>query len=460
MHWLFAVIAAAAVSATCANTVLKSVFRSECTNAQSAPSDSTAALRPATAACLALASLNLLIHIASFSLRPLSERGSAALAAIASSWTPQYFIFLSLQQIVLTAVVSYSAARATDSIQFPCSSSHDTLAASSMRGLSYLLIAVSAMCCDLDKNLTPAIRRCAYCLFALCSALEVVGSLIWGNAHASGLSMSLGAFEFFLETHITSCMSSQFVITLRFAFVSCRCRSGRAWSYAPLRFELQDGTHGALEQGVSSHDAAEVQEQTSACGRLHRRVLMLHGRALSNCRVFSIPCAAIHNADDGGSAPGRICRELSRPLLRIKYAQLLQRLAEAHPACYMASLVCFTTVPAFVFSRESPLLPAANVVTLVMGIVFFSSRRHNLDRVASQHVASSFRFLYSAVLWAVTFALITRQAYRGADQRTYWSAANQLAMALVFLLSLLLDCSPRVPPAVQFLISVMLSLSC
>jgi hypothetical protein len=281
---------------------------------------------------------------------------------------------------------------------------------------------------------------------------------MWGNAHASGISMSLGAFEFFLETHITSCMSSQFVMTLRFAFVSCRSPSGRAWSFAPLRFELQDSTHGAQEQGgVSSHDAAEA--QTSACGRLHRRVLVLHSRALSNCRVFSIPCAAIpnadgiHNADDGGSGPGR---ELARPLFCIKYAQRLQRLAEAHPACYVASLVCFTTVPAFVFPRESPLLPAANIATLVLGIVFFSSQRHNLDRVASKHVASSFRFLYSAVLWALIFALIARQAYRGSDQRTYWSAANQFAMALVFLLSLLLDCSPRVPPAVQFLISVML----
>jgi hypothetical protein len=318
------------------------------------------------------------------------------------------------------------------------------------------------MCCDLDKNLTPAIRRCAYCLFSLCSALEVVGSLMWGNAHASGFSLSLGAFQFFLETHITSCMSSQFVIALRFAFVSCRSRSGRAWSFAPLRFELQDSTHGEREQGNSSHDAAEVQSndaaevQTSACDRLRRRVLMLHSQALSNCRVFSIPCVAIHNADDGGSGPGL---ELARPLLCIKYAQRLQRLAEAHPACYMASLVCFATVLPFVSGRESPLLPVANVSILVLGIVFFSSKRHNLDRVASKHVVSSFRFLYSAVLWAFTFALITRQAYQGAEQRTYWSAANQLAMALVFLFSLILDCSPRVPPAVQFLISVMLSFS-
>jgi hypothetical protein len=278
---------------------------------------------------------------------------------------------------------------------------------------------------------------------------------MWGNAHASGLSMSLGAFEFFLETHITSCMTSQFVIALRFAFVSCRSRSGRAWSFAPLRFELQDSTHGVQEQGGDpSYGAAEA--QTSACGRLHRRILMLHSQALSNCRVFSIPCAAIARADDCSSGAGS---ELLRPLFCIKHVQWLQRLAEAHPSCYMASLVCFTTFPAFVFGKDSPLLPAANVVTLVLGIVFFSSKRHNLDRVASKHVATSFRFLYSAVLWVLTFALIMRQAYRGADQRTYWSAANQLAMALVFLLSLLLDCSPRVPPAVQLFISVMPSLS-
>jgi hypothetical protein len=110
---------------------------------------------------------------------------------------------------------------------------------------------------------------------------------MWGNAHASGISMSLGTFEFFLETHITSCILSQFVMTLRFAFVSCRSPSGRAWSFAPLRFELQDSTHGAQEQGgVSSHDAAEA--QTSACGQLHRRVLMLHSRALSNCVQHSL----------------------------------------------------------------------------------------------------------------------------------------------------------------------------
>ena len=134
--------------------------------------------------------------------------------------------------------------------------------------------------------------------------------------------------------------------------------------------------------------------RASAWVRMRRRFLKFHSQRIARCRVFIIPCATNHNAV-GGSGP---VLELTRPLFRIKHVQWLQRLADAYPVPYIASLVCLSTVPTFLAGRETPVFTVINTVSLLLGIVFFSSKRHNIDSVAAMHLVSCFRFLYCAVL--------------------------------------------------------------
>jgi hypothetical protein len=88
----------------------------------------------------------------------------------------------------------------------------------------------------------------------------------------------------------------------------------------------------------------------------------------------------------------------------------------------------------------------------IMALGFLSSKRYGLDRVAAKHVALSFRFAIFVTLLATIVALNIREVYT-IDTHPVSVVASAFA-ALLFCLSILLDCSPHLPPLVQIYFSV------
>ena len=214
-----AVFATSAVIFACSAgllTLLKSVLRSECP----APGGSSLRPGPVVIACLVATALCLVVSAAYL----VKSRAWTQAAAICSKWQPVYFVIVTVEALILRAIVS-AGSRQTDS----CSEYENAVhAISLMWNCAVLMTALSTMCCDTAADLSPRQRRCAYGLLALVVLLDAIGSVVWGNPLASDAYFSVTAnFSIFLDNQLTSCIASQAVIALHFVYVSCRSGRGR-----------------------------------------------------------------------------------------------------------------------------------------------------------------------------------------------------------------------------------------
>jgi hypothetical protein len=221
-----------------------------------------------------------------------------------------------------------------------------------MWSCAVLMAALSAMCCDREAQLPPALRRCAYGVLALVLLLDAIGSVVWGNPLASDVSFSVTEnFSVLLDNQLTSSIASQVVLALHFVYVSCRSGRGRGWAYASLRFELDECgksmlmsmpivatmTGSGMESGAAASAAtpmlasdasarAELQNagaaRWKALSRLRQRWLQFQQRQVSRCRVFVVPCVAMRDAGGGG---GEAVIVMARPALDLRWLRPLQR---------------------------------------------------------------------------------------------------------------------------------------
>jgi hypothetical protein len=317
------VLALSAVTLVCSVgllTLLKSVLRSEC------PAPGGSNLRPVTIACVVATALCLVASVAYL----VKSRAWTQAAAICSKWQPVYFVIVTVEALILRAIVSVGS-RQTGS----CSEYENAVhAISLMWNCAVLMTALSTMCCDTAADLSPRLRRCAYGLLALVLLLDAIGSVVWGNPLASDASFSVTVnselFEHFsivLDNQLTSSVASQVVLTLHFVYVACRSRGGRGWAYASLRFELDECGRSMLmsmvrtttsflkDSGASAsavtpmlaldaNAAAELQHagaaRCKAFSRLRQRWLQFQQRQVSRCRVFVVPCVEMRDAGGGG----------------------------------------------------------------------------------------------------------------------------------------------------------------
>jgi hypothetical protein len=485
-----AIYAACGVTLSCSVcllTVLKRVLRTECDASSSSDLDLAggSSLRSVAIACATVAAICLVVSAAYFvTSRAWSWR---FVSALCSKWQPVYFSIVSVQRLVMGAMVA-SAVGAGGGRADLCAEQENLVDAASVMWLCAVVLAsLSTMCCDLEAALSPALRRCAYVVLALVLVLDVIGSVVWGNALASdvklGVSVFASNFSFLLENQLTSCIASQAVIALHFAYVSCRSRRGRGWAYASLRFELdecgrsmplQDAaamTEGRRESGGPTSAAAPLTAlDASAPADMQRagagvcsvfagsrqRWAQFQQWQVARCRVFVIPCVATRGAEEGGEA----AFALERPAFGLRWLRPLQRLADAHPKFYVGTMLCFLALPsiivAIVFEQQDQVRGIANLILTsilcVATLGFLSSRRYCLDRVAAKHVAQSFRFAICVTLLLTDIALNIRLACTR-DSQPSWVAASALA-TLLFCLSIMLDCCPHLPPSVQMFTSV------
>jgi hypothetical protein len=340
------------------------------------------------------------------------------------------------------------------------------------------------MSCDLNAQLSPALRRCAYGLLAVVLLVDVIGSVVWGNPLASQFSIFISNINVLLDNQLTSCIASQVVIALHFVYVSCRSGRGRGWVYASLRFELDECgktmampmvhtvTGSRMESGATASAAtpmlasdasarAQLQHvgaaRCSVLYRLRQRWLQFQQRQVTQCRVFVIPCVAIRGAGGGGEAGFA----LARPAFDFKLLVPLQRLADVHPRLYVVFFFSFLGLPSIVCSiifKDGG--PVRGICTLVLNFFMcimafghLSSKKNGLDRVAVKHVALSFRFAILVTLLLSDLALSMYQVHEKNDLHPTDIVARAFA-ELFFCLCILSDCSPQLPPSVQFFISV------
>jgi hypothetical protein len=473
-----AVFAASAVALSCCAcllALLKSALRAEC------PAPGGSSHRPVVAVCVVAAALCLAASAAHL----VKSRAWTQAAALCSKWQPVYFVIVSVQRLVLTAIVAYAVVTGSGragSCLLESEYENAVHAVSLMWSCAVLMAALSAMCGDREAQLSPALRRCAYGVLALVLLLDAIGSVVWGNPLAGDASFSVTEnFSVLLDNQLTSSIASQVVLALHFVYVSCRSGRGRGWAYASLRFELDECgrsilmsmsmvatmTGSGMESGaatpmLASNASARAELQPAgaarwkALSRLWQRWLQFQQRQVSRCRVFVVPCVAMRGAGGGGQA----VFGLGRPAFDMRLLGPLQRLADAHPRLYTGFAFLFLGVPniviAIVFSEQSQARGVSNVVLnsmlCIMTLGFLSSKRYGLDRVAVKHVALSFRFAIFATLFATNVALNIRDVYT-IDQHPLIVVASALS-SLFFCLSILLDCSPHLPPSVQIFISV------
>jgi len=93
-----------------------------------------------------------------------------------------------------------------------------------------------------------------------------------------------------------------------------------------------------------------------------------------------------------------------------------------------------------------------NVIVMVGLLGFLSCKRHNIDSVAAKHVSTSFRFVCICLLILLYAALEVRLLYLG--QRSLQRVAALIVMFMIFILCLLIDCSPNLRTTVQTAVSV------
>jgi hypothetical protein len=498
LHYTFAASAIAFACCACLISVLKRLFRSECINGHDVGPDGSA-LRPTITSLLVFVALAFGITAACL-VKPLSKRCWTVVAAVCSKWKPLYFIVVSAQKIILRAIaIPYAIGSISErgvTCHLPAHYASQFHSATLMWDCSVLLFGVLTICADVVADATPALRRCAQCLLALCLCIDAAGSYVWGNEMAGLVSLSVSRFEFVLDNQITSCITSQAVLALHFAFVGWRSRHGRSWYYASLRFELDQRGRLLLSQlsqqlvtrnledrpATSSASAMAPASDTgaspnslqnkpaersssNALSRLRRRLLQFQQRHVAQCRVFVIPCV---NAKDG--AGGEADFALERPAFNLKLLRPLQRVAEAHLKVYCCSIFLFLALPSLacaVFLRPQVRgIPtfALNSVMCIAFMGFLSSKRYNLDRAAVTQVALSFRFGIFVVLLSQWIALNARRAYLVLNENetsiyntsntSPWTVFSVVALALLFTFCLLLDCCPHLPAATQVFATV------
>jgi hypothetical protein len=443
--------------------------------------------------CTVIAAFSLVASAAYF----FKSRAWSHAAAVCSKWQPVYFLFVSVQSLVLRIIVIVVN---ESSAHNPCSENDNLIHAISLIwNCTILSTALSTMSCDLYAELSLALRRCTYGVFAFVLIVDAIGSVLCGNLLANKATLQLSAkiSPLLLDNLITSSIASQVVLVLHFFYVSCRSRCGRGWSYGSMRFELDDcgqlslqrllqSTNARRESGVAASittpmmlDASSESRYEAARGagvfaRLRHRWLQFKRRQLLRCGVFVIPCVAVQDAATGTEN----LFVLARPALELRCLRPLQWCADKHPKRYSAiscilvgskAMFSFETYNLLVFSNFSLynlILYAANLVTSILMVVhmlgFLSSKRYGLDRVAAKHIAKSFRFVVIAMLFSIDVALDARQVYNKYyaelnDFDKFWSMMMPFGTALANLywcLCILIDCSPHVPFAVQFCISV------
>jgi hypothetical protein len=472
---VFAVSAVAATCFACLLTFLKSALYWECR----APGGGS--LRPVIIACVVAAALSVAAS-AAYVLKSRALSWTFATAVI-SKWQPVYFVFASVERLILRAIVTH-AVSVDGGPSGSCSEHKDAVhAVCWMWACATCMIALSALGCDMNAEASPALRRCGYGLLALVLVLDGIGSVVWGNPFAGYVSISMANLELFLNNQLTSCITSQAVMALHFLYVSCRSRHGRGWAYASLRFELDERGRSTLLEGGATATKCSTDSGAGACAamaelgsrppaaaplqragaarasalrRLRERWREFQRWQESRCRVFVIPCVRL--GDGGGGGEGEVV--LARPAFGLRWLAPLQRLADVHPRMYWVFTFVFVIVPlistTFINDGGLGILVVAFVLNFLMLIVilgFLSSKRFNLDRVAAKHVVLSFRFVSIAILLVTDVALLLWQAFT--SQQSAWiSFFGQSLIWVHFCCSLFLDCSPHLPPVVQFFISV------
>jgi hypothetical protein len=454
-------------------TLLKRVLRSEC------PAPAGSSLRPVAIPCVVVTALCLVASTAYL----VKSRAWTQAAAICSNWQPAYFVIVTVQALILRAIVSAGSRQTGSCLEYE----RVVHAISLMWNCAMLMTALSTMCCDTAADLSPRQRRCAYGLLAMALLLDAIGSVVWGNPLASDASLSVTRnFTIFLDSQLTSCIASQAVLALHFVYVAFRSRGGRGWAYASLRFELDEcgkslsmsmvptmtssrkdsgATLSAATPVLTLDASAQLQHagaaRWNAFSRLRQRWLQFQQRQVSLCRVFAVPCVEMRDAGGGG---GEVVIALARPALDLRWLRPLQRLADAHPRHYIGFAVFVLAVPAFAcdFLLRGQTRGISTLVFLfcicIMMFGFLSSKRYGLDRVAVKHVALSFRFAVFVTLLATIVALNIREVYTIDKPPTY--VVGIAFSALFFCLCILLDCSPHVPPSVQIYISVRARTNC
>jgi hypothetical protein len=150
----------------------------------------------------------------------------------------------------------------------------------------------------------------------------------------------------------------------------------------------------------------------------------------------------------------------------MKFLRPLHSIAEAHPKRYFAFTLGFIGLPsilcAIVLSGEAKGLTTLvlNAALLLSCIVFLSSERYNLDKVAVWRIASSFRFIVCAALLGEVIILDSRMAYLdvATSSQRYGIHFSQVAafvlVAIFFCICTLIECSPHFPTTAQFYFSV------
>jgi hypothetical protein len=457
--------------------------------------------------CMVLAAFSLVASAAYF----FKSRAWSHAAAVCSKWQPVYFLFVSMQRLVLRVIVTV-----VDSTNESCSENDNSIHAISLIwNCAILITALSTLSCDLHAELSPVLRRCAYGVFALVLIVDAIGSVLWGNLLANKASFSVASMSFLLDNLITSSIASQVVLALHFVYVSCRSRRGRGWAYASLRFELDECGQLAMQRVVqstpsrarreggaavaasittpmmlesaSSESCYEAARGTGVFTRLRHRWLQFKQRQLLPCGVFVIPCVAAQDAATG--AENQFV--LARPAFELRCLRPLQWLADRHPKRYSAvaliligSRICMSLIflsgymdgnffwSLYYFYQNNvgsaviPLVLSFLMVVHMLG--FLSSKRWGIDRDAAKHIAKSFRFVVIAVLFSIDVALDARIAIQQISLFEdssrpennfiilyYQTLPFATALCNLFWCMFLhLDCSPQMPSSFQICITV------
>jgi hypothetical protein len=477
--------------------VLKHLLRSTCNPDKSITTDTLLEIiNSVVMVCMVLAAFSPVASAAYF----FKSRAWSHAAAVCSKWQPVYFLFVSVQRLVLRVIVTV-----VDIKNESCSKNDNSIHAISLIwNCAILMTALSTLSCDLHAELTPVLRRCAYGVFALVLIVDAISSVWSGNLLANKATFSVASMSFLLDNFITSSIASQVVLALHFVYVSCRSRRGRGWSHASLRFELDERGQLSMQrllestpsrseggaavaasittpmmlESASSESRYEAARGRGLFARLRQRWLQFKQRQLLRCGVFVIPCVAAQDAATG--AENQFV--LARPAFELRCLRPLQWSAEKYPKCYVTVAWILIGSRIFMYSLFEGFEPssspfrAPNLVASFLMVVhmlgFLSSKRWGIDRVAAKHIAKSFRFVVIAVLLSIDVALDALKAFshlQNLDPRYYqpasppndsdkfWVMTIPIGTALANLywcLCILLDCSPHVPPAVQFYISV------
>jgi hypothetical protein len=477
LHFAFVASTITVSCCACLVVALKRAFRLECIEGQDV-SPGGGILRPMNTALLFFVTLAF-VAIAACLLQPLSNHARDVAAAVCSIWQPLYFVVVSLQRVILRAIVIPYALGSWKHREASCAMSsnfeNEFHAAMLLWDGAMLSMGVSTICADLNANVSPSLRRFLHVTLALCLLLDLVGSCMWGNDTASQVLLSVSGFRFLLDNQITSCIITQLVLALRFVFMGWRSRHGRGWYYAPLQFELAlDGAAllsrltqrgpQPIAAGGSSLCAAVSGFIAKLLGRLRQVLLHFQLRRVLKCGVFVIPCVAINGSQDG-SADSEFA--LARPAFNLKCLRFLHPFANAHPKLYFSSMFFFLAVPSFavaILSKSQVRGVFAmffNSAIVMAFLGFVSCNRYNIDRIAAKQVTLSFRYAVIVVLISQWIVLDSRRAYlvlrdghTSLYDRTPWDVAATSIIALMFSLSLLLDCSPHLPALPQILVTV------